>query len=559
MNAYAFKLAPTELQSVRLDLQEIPGVVVSRGRITAPLNAAWIVERFLRERPALRWIVTSIQVEDKLVFETEQPTSTPEWPPGDWPPEVYPWVAPYMTRYQCALYQRRNRGLLVVWPTGAGKTLASIIWALGRPKTDAAKVICVVTRASSRRQFAREVERYSSIKPIILTGRDISTAPPSDPIDTSILVTAWETLSWQIDAILKAHPTIVIFDEIHKAKSWKRWNFEIDEETGKRKFSLKDNTTASAMRLSRAATWRLGLTATPVKDRVRDLWAQLDLILPDEFGKFRQFAKRYCDGHEGTYGYDSTGKSNQEELLYRFSFVHDYVSVRETHGALPPKRRIIKYIPPQDQLADRSSKLSSNARSALELRLMESASRKRKVLVELVSDAVQEKQKVVIFTGRRKDVRVLYQSLDQLCKQTAELSVWAADGSDTTAHRDLVHQAYMAHPGPCVLIGTGDAWGESLDLQDTDLALFAMLPYTPGAVRQWEGRFSRLGQKRPVIIMYLINEGTVDEHVASILIDKLPAAEAIAKDEDLAGIHASLTDAGTDEEVIARLLKVIGS
>ena len=92
----------------------------------------------------------------------------------------------------------------------------------------------------------------------------------------------------------------------------------------------------------------------------------------------------------------------------------------------------------------------------------------------------------------------------------------------------------MATPTAAVLVATGDSFGESLNLQDTDALLFVMLPYTPGQVRQWEGRVARLGQKRPVTVYYVIAEGTVDEHVADILIRKLPAVEKIAKDEELA-------------------------
>ena len=69
---------------------------------------------------------------------------------------------------------------------------------------------------------------------------------------------------------------------------------------------------------------------------------------------------------------------------------------------------------------------------------------------------------------------------------------------------------------------------------DTDAALFVMLPYDPGQLRQWEGRFTRRGQVRPVVIYYVIAEGTVDEHVAGILIDKLPAVATVAKDGELA-------------------------
>ena len=40
--------------------------------------------------------------------------------------------------------------------------------------------------------------------------------------------------------------------------------------------------------------------------------------------------------------------------------------------------------------------------------------------------------------------------------------------------------------------------------------------------------------KRPVTIYYVIAEGSVDEHVADILIKKLPAVEKVAQDSDLA-------------------------
>ena len=73
-----------------------------------------------------------------------------------------------------------------------------------------------------------------------------------------------------------------------------------------------------------------------------------------------------------------------------------------------------------------------------------------------------------------------------------------------------------------------------------------MLPPDPGQLRQWEGRFCRNGQKRPVIIYYVIAEGTVDEHAAHILINKLPAVEKIAEDTELA--EASSVLAGRVEQ-----------
>ena len=44
-----------------------------------------------------------------------------------------------------------------------------------------------------------------------------------------------------------------------------------------------------------------------------------------------------------------------------------------------------------------------------------------------------------------------------------------------------------------------------------------------------------------MVIYYVIAEGTVDEHVAAILIDKLPSVEKIAKDTELAAASSVLS------------------
>ena len=141
-------------------------------------------------------------------------------------------------------------------------------------------------------------------------------------------------------------------------------------------------------------------------------------------------------------------------------------------------------------------------------------------------------------------------------------TVWAAHGEKTATERQGIIDDYMAHPGPCVLVGTGDSFGESLNMQDTDAALFVMLPYTPGQLRQWEGRFVRHGMKRPVTIYYVIAEGSVDEHVADILIKKLPAVEKIAEDDDMAAakdILAGFDPSKSDEDFTNDILSKISA
>lgn len=190
---------------------------------------------------------------------------------------------------------------------------------------------------------------------------------------------------------------------------------------------------------------------------------------------------------------------------------------------------------------------------------MESAARKRDFVLDAVVSALEGGQKVVVLTGRHKDCDTLGAAIEkklQSEKITSEL--WVAHGGNTTPlTRTEIMRSYMGSPGPALIVGTMDAWGESVNLQDTDLAAFVMLPYIPSMLEQAEGRFTRHGQKRPVTIQYFVAEGTVDEHVASILLDKLPAVERMGVNDEASELARGLMGAGNEAEMVESLLAKI--
>jgi len=409
------------------------------------------------------------------------------------------------------------------------------------------------------------------------------------------IVLGWEAIPLRLDELKAIGPGCLIADEAHKVKSTKRFSVvhlhdlsdnpaeamkeakEQEEgvrrqkgfikvtEDGRKAFIPVESVATAAAELSRAVRKRIATTATPVKDRVRDLWGQLDLIEPNSFGSSTNFRLRYCNMHPGTYGgMDDRGRSNEDELNARLvSFTHK-LAYEQTHKHLPPKRRVPMYIAPEDQVAELGGfgkelkdAQKFGASALLEVRLAIAASRKRKAVLGIIEDHINAGQKVCVFTSRRRDV----DELGKLCYQKfgKVATVWASHGGQTPGARQAVVDDYMAHPGPCVLIGTGDAFGESLNLDTTDAALFVMLPYTPGQLRQWEGRFHRVSTTRSVIIYYIIAEGTADERVADILINKLPAVEKIAGDRELAEARGPLSGVGqlSEEDFVASILDAI--
>ena len=59
-----------------------------------------------------------------------------------------------------------------------------------------------------------------------------------------------------------------------------------------------------------------------------------------------------------------------------------------------------------------------------------------------------------------------------------------------------------------------------INLTRAKYVIFAELDWSPAIHRQAEDRLHRIGQKSTVFAYYLIGQGTLDDHVANVLVDK---------------------------------------
>ncbi|MEK0337150.1 MAG: C-terminal helicase domain-containing protein, partial [Nitrosopumilus sp.] len=69
-----------------------------------------------------------------------------------------------------------------------------------------------------------------------------------------------------------------------------------------------------------------------------------------------------------------------------------------------------------------------------------------------------------------------------------------------------------------------------INLTRAKYVIFAELDWSPAIHRQAEDRLHRIGQKNTVFAYYLIGNGTLDDHVANILVDKSFEIDAIIDD-----------------------------
>ena len=348
----------------------------------------------------------------------------------------------------------------------------------------------------------------------------------------------------------------------HSFKAYKRHeatSFEGEKPT----WDWKRNMAGAAMHLTRKPSRVICLSGTPAPDLQRDLYAQLDNCDPWGWGSFRVWATRYAGGVEGTYGFESEGASNEEELNYRKSFVVHYIAQSEIDAEIPKLDRVLVRLEPKDLDAVSIAKSELDSAAArghsalLELQLGIAAAMKRSYVVSRVEKALEEGRKVCVFTGRKRDADRLYARIKEVAERlsTPERTVFhgLAHGDSTELEMRAVLDGYISAPSHAVAIGTLDAWGEAIDglQKGTTLALIVMLPYSYGKIRQGEGRFTRLEADKVtlengVTIEYVIAKGTVDETIFDLVLRKVEMGAKVLGDEDLRKLSQDLL--GTDEE-----------
>lgn len=498
---------------------------------------------------------------------------------------------------------------VLVHNCGAGKAPTGIVAA---HQSDG--LIVIVTKADVRPHYRSQVRKFTTTIPYVY-GRDA----PETRAETMeryvercradgvrpLIVTGYEGLKVLIDRIKPLRPSVCVFDEVHKAAESRR-TYTVQIGDGKTRRRL-GNISDVCEQLSLACERRIATSRTPIPDRRRALWSVIELTNPGEFGGqygYVPFALRYCGGSfNPEYGgmYDQ-GKSATPELRARLKhFVH-FVPQHILQAELPPLTREVRYIPAECQNAAASvagemkeAKRARDRARAAHVKLLQICSRKRDTVVEICEEAYHSGQKVLVLTGRQNEVIAIRNAL---CKclgfdpadvngpADTEVPIWTShdDGADGHAkimgseERNRRRMAYMDDPDPdtnqrvrgeghpAIYIGTIESTGESQDFQDTDLIVFAMLSWRPKDYIQGEGRGGRIGQLRPLRIIYLICEGTSEEFIATAVIEKMGDVSDLMGDaylaqlaEDMEGMDDPALETALIDVVLQRKVSAVSA
>lgn len=416
---------------------------------------------------------------------------------------------------------------------GLGKTAQAIAACeLLRARGEAARIL-IVTLASLKHQWAREIERFAGVHAVVVGGNPVARRHALQS-DAPYKILNYE-LTWRELMNLKTlDADVVVYDEAQRAKNFRTKTARTIQHIPSRFVFL--------------------LTGTPVENRLDDLYALTQIADPGVFGPLWKFNMEF---HQQS----DTGKvvsyKNLAKLRER---MEPFVLRRRKEDVLtqlPSLTEQTRYTPltaaqrelEQDYRQKAAQLMAQASRRALTKReqdvlmmLMLKArqacnaaelcdpkrhgSPKLDEFAALISEIVaQGTSKVLVFSEWVDMLKLAGQRLD-----AAGIGHAMLHGGVPTDKRPALLDRFRESDDVRVLLST-EAGGVGLNLQVASYVIHLDLPWNPARLEQRTSRAHRMGQTRGVSAIYLCAEEGIERAIEKTLAGKR-AVRSAALDTD---------------------------
>ena len=431
------------------------------------------------------------------------------------------------------LRQMRGRAILAD-EVGLGKTIEAGLVCSELRLRGLARSILVLCPAGLVEQWQEELDRKFALPSVVVGRDDELPGGPEPPIAICSLPSARRApLSarlgeWAWD--------LVIIDEAHRVK----------------------NPRTASSTLVRALRCRhlLLLTATPVENRLSDLFNLVSLVAPGLLGTAAQFRTRHgSDAERAPLAISELrGAMGEVMVRHRRSEVALMLPKRlaETRLVSPGEAEAALYRAVAERVraegADagpaRAMALRSLLRAAgsspaalaetlasldwapaLLADALAEGSAKVRALLEVLSRLRVGSEKVLVFTAFRK-------SQDELAAAIAAAGIPAAVYHGGLSRKDKERAIASFAADVPVLIST-EAAGEGRNLQFCHQMVNFDLPWNPMQIEQRLGRLHRIGQSHDVAVVNLATRGTIEEQILAVLEHKINLFELVVGELDM--------------------------
>ncbi len=536
------------------------------------LKRASSPEELALYRAGLEWDLT-----DPIVIESaEDFKSAPRW--QDKLKPFHHQVTNLIT------FCRRLPVTLLADDVGLGKTIsAGLVISELLSRSRIAKVLVVCPKILGP-QWKSELITKFDLPAVFVTGRDLLTA---DFDEAGVVITTYNSARLYLDQIPEDRFQMLILDEAHKLRNL----YGVDKPP-------KVAKCFQAALQARRFRFVLMLTATPIHNRLWDLYSLVDLLTvgrghENPFGSPGMFARRFIEGDK------ETARYLRQEAIEEFrSIVYGYMSrVRRGDARLYfPSRRVERHQvdPTEDELkliktiavpiqrmnilvqisilkALASSPEALNAQLKNMVRngtapaelsvavnaIVENMPLTAKLdglgqLIEQLKKQNPDKWRLVIFTGLRETQTTIQNFLEG-----HGFKVGIINGDSGDRNQETIEK-FRANPPLHRIIVSTEAGAEGVNLQAANILVNYDLPWNPMIVEQRIGRVQRLGSEYENVIVYnLTLRGTFEDYIVGRLMEKLQMASNAIGDIDslLQGVDGGDEDEG--EAFEERLLQLV--
>ena len=443
---------------------------------------------------------------------------------------------------------------------GLGKTIQAIAAAALLHKMGKARRVLVVTPASLKTEWEEQIRKFTTLDyQIIYGGRPQRNRHYHHAAPFFTLMNYEQVRSDVLDINERLAPDIVVLDEAQRIKNWA-------------------SNTARSIKLLRASH-AFVLTGTPLENRIDELYSLVDFLDPEIFGSLFRFNRDF-------YILDEKGRPegyrNLRELHERIRPLMLRRRKDEVEDELPDRTDENRFVPmTEEQTAAYEEPKSEVARLAATAkrrplrkeehdRLMMNLAKMRMICdsVHILNPEMRECPKldelrsILEVCLVEPGVKVVLFSewirmLDLVRGLLNDMGIAHAvhTGQISQKRRRAEILAFKQDPACRVLLCT-ESGGAGLNLQNASVVINCDLPWNPAKLEQRIARAWRKHQTRPVTVINLITENSIEHGMLETLATKQWLSDGVL---DLRGNIDSISLKGGGQSFLNRLQVILST
>ncbi len=285
--------------------------------------------------------------------------------------------------------------------------------------------------------------------------------------------------------------------------------------------------------------YRIGLSGTPIYNRGSEIWPIVDILRPGLLGSFKEFCEYFCFVNEkGKAIVLETKRESLRKQLQKYVMLRRRKSdvLKELKDKVRYKEVIDAdtnyYFNELDNIWEKLEAEQKEAKSAFD----KSASYQRAIhserqaagvaklphVINFVKNIMEIEESVVVFCHHKSIHKLLNQHLSEFLPATII-------GGQSDKFRQEQIDSFQNGQTKLMIAGLR-AGNVGINLNRAKYVIFAEMDWSPAIHQQAEDRLHRIGQKNTVFAYYLIGNGTLDDHVANVLVNKSFEIDSIMDD-----------------------------